>query len=262
MTQIIRSLSEWRALELNGDLGFVPTMGCLHAGHVSLIGRARCENALTAVSIFVNPTQFNKASDLEAYPQPREADMEVLTEVGVDYALMPSIEELYPDGYRYRISESSQSELMEGKHRPGHFDGMLTVVLKLLMWTRPQRAYFGEKDYQQLQLVAGMAKAFFLDCEIVGCPTVREPDGLAMSSRNHNLNHAERARAALLPQILQTAPNVEAAREALTKNGFKVDYVEEHEGRRFVAASLGNVRLIDHVPIKDSLPAERVDRLL
>jgi len=169
------------------ELGLVPTMGALHEGHRSLIQRSRRENARTLVSIFVNPTQFDDATDLAAYPRTLQQDIALLAAEGVDYVLIPRPEQLYPDGYRYRVTETQDAKMLEGVHRPQHFDGVLTVVLKLLLIARAHRAYFGEKDWQQLQLVRGMAGAFFLQTEIVPCPTVREQSGLAVSSRNARL---------------------------------------------------------------------------
>lgn len=244
--KVFYDIHEWRAFraQLTEPLGFVPTMGALHAGHASLVARSVTENPRTLVSIFVNPTQFNDPTDLEKYPRTLEADMALLKEQGTDYLLLPTAEALYPDGYRYRVIENAFSNELCGKHRPGHFDGVLTVVLKLLQLAKARNAYFGEKDYQQLRLVRDMAAAFFLDTQIIPCPTLREPDGLAMSSRNRRLSAEERAKAPLLYQAL-LANN----RALLEREGFNVDYLEEHDGRRYVAASLGSVRLIDNVEI-------------
>ena len=229
-------------------LGFVPTMGALHDGHLSLVARSRAENDRTLVSIFVNPTQFNDAGDLQAYPQPLERDLELLQGAGTDFVLLPRREDIYPDGYRYKVVETSLSSTLEGVHRPGHFDGMLTVVLRLFQLADAERAYFGEKDWQQLLLVRGMAEAFFLRTEVIACPIVREADGLAYSSRNQRLNADDRRKAPTLYRILSTAPTPEAASRELTDAGFAVDYVEERDGRRLAAVRLGGVRLIDNVP--------------
>ncbi len=230
-------------------LGFVPTMGALHAGHLSLIERARRENDRVAVSIFVNPTQYDDSADLERYPRPFAADLAACEAAGADLVFAPSSGELYPDGYSFRVSESELSRELEGAHRPGHFDGVLTVVLKLLNIIRPQRAYFGEKDWQQLRLVTDMAAAFFLDTEIVACPTVRETDGLAMSSRNALLSPAERALAPTLARVLAGGGAPAAMRSELAAAGFGVDYVERRDGRVLAAVRLGNVRLIDNVEV-------------
>lgn len=244
--KIFGTIEEWRNFRarMTEPLGFVPTMGALHAGHASLVGRSVAENPHTLVSIFVNPTQFNDPTDLHKYPRTLEADMALLEEQNTDYLLLPTTDMLYPDGYRYRVTENAFSTELCGRHRPGHFDGVLTVVLKLLQLAKARNAYFGEKDYQQLRLVRNMAEAFFLDTVIVSCPTLREPDGLAMSSRNRRLSTEERAKAPLLYQALLTNN-----RSLLEREGFAVDYLEEHDGRRYVAASLGSVRLIDNVEI-------------
>jgi pantoate--beta-alanine ligase len=233
-------------------------MGALHAGHASLLARARAENDLVALSIFVNPTQFNQASDLEKYPRTVEADLETARAAGVDAVLMPKDPgELYPEGYRYRVIENEFSKDLCGAHRPGHFDGVLTVVMKLLGIVRASRAYFGEKDYQQLRLIRGMAEAFFLSTEVVACPTVREADGLAMSSRNLRLTAEERKLAPKLHATMTEVADLETARNRLADLGFRVDYLEDRpvgggEIRRFAAAFLGEIRLIDNVPFPGS----------
>ena len=250
-----RSNAEWRALQdahAGGTLGLVPTMGALHAGHLSLVRRSRQENAATVVSIFVNPTQFDQAPDLERYPRQTGKDLALLRDAGVDAVFLPAPEDIYPDGYLYRVSESDLSLKLCGAHRPGHFDGMLTVVMKLLNIVRPTRAYFGEKDFQQLLLVRGMAQAFFLDTEIVGCPVVREADGLAMSSRNQNLDVAQRRLAPTLHQVLRESTDSGGAYAQLRELGFDVDYVEDFQGRRLAAVRLGGTRLIDNVVIEET----------
>ena len=196
----------------------------------------------------MNPTQFNDSKDLEAYPRTEAEDLEKLQAAGVDYLFAPSTQEMYPAGYGYRVVETTdESRILCGAHRPGHFDGMLTVVMKLFQIISPDRAYLGEKDLQQLRLVQGMVRELFLPLEIVPVPTVREADGLAMSSRNRRLTPSERELAARLPKILRSAPSVDEARRALEAEGFQVDYVEEHWGQRLAAVHLGEVRLIDHV---------------
>jgi len=244
-------LLEHRRARGAGATGFVPTLGALHEGHLSLVRRAKAENARAWASIFVNPAQFSDPSDLERYPRTVERDLEMLKGAGCDLAFLPRAEEIYRDGYRYRVTENALSHELEGAARPGHFDGVLTVVLKLLLLTRPDRAYFGEKDFQQLQLVEGLVHAFFLDTRIVRCPTVREADGLAMSSRNRLLSPAERARAPALHRVLAESqaaerPAAETA-AALAREGFDVDYVADRDGRRLAAVRIGQVRLIDNV---------------
>jgi pantoate--beta-alanine ligase len=251
ITMLCRTLAEWRALRSSPEwrgrsIGFVPTMGALHAGHAALLRRARAENDRVVLSIFVNPTQFNDANDLARYPRTLEADLE-LAGRDIDAALVPTADELYPDGYRYRVTETALSRRWEGEHRPGHFDGVLSVVLKLLNLVQPDRAYFGEKDWQQLQLVRGMTEALLLPVEIVGCPTVRDADGLALSSRNRRLSAEGRTRATEFPAILSSAPDAASAAAALVAKGFAVDYIDDVDGRRLGAVRLEGVRLIDNV---------------
>jgi len=242
---------ERRALALAGlTVGFVPTMGALHEGHLSLVRRSRSENDRTLVSIFVNPTQFDDQADLARYPRVLDVDLAALRTERIDYVLLPRADDLYRDGFRYRVTERDFSTALEGAHRPGHFDGVLTVVMKLLQIAQPDRAYFGEKDWQQLSLVRGMVDAFFLPVTIVGCPTVRDQDGLALSSRNSTLRPADRQRAPRFHEVLSSAPTPgEAARE-LNASGFEVDYVEERDGRRLGAVRIGGVRLIDNLPME------------
>ena len=174
-----------------------------------------------------------------------------LSAEGADFVFVPREPDLYPDGYRYRVTENELSTVMEGPSRPGHFDGVLTVVLKLLQVASAERAYFGEKDWQQLTLVRGMAEAFFLSTTIVACATVRETDGLAVSSRNRHLLPADRKRASRFFRALSVAPTAAAAARDLQASGFAVDYVEDRDGRRLGAVRLGDVRLIDNVPVGD-----------
>ncbi|MES2965663.1 MAG: pantoate--beta-alanine ligase [Bdellovibrionota bacterium] len=248
--RVIRDLAEWRKLRSEWPgrtIGFVPTMGALHEGHASLLRRAREENEVVVLSIYVNPTQFNDPKDLEAYPATLDQDVAVATREGVDVVLTPTYPQIYPDGFRYRVTENQLANELEGAHRPGHFDGVLTVVLKLLNLVRPTRAYFGEKDHQQLSLVKGMAEAFFLETEIVPCATLRENDGLAMSSRNVKLSRDARELAPRFAAALFEAPTATEARMRLAKEGFEVDYVEDVANRRYGAVRIGGVRLIDNV---------------
>jgi pantoate--beta-alanine ligase len=247
--QVFERVADWRRERrgLTGSLGFVPTMGALHAGHLSLIDRSLAENDATLVSIFVNPTQFENPDDLATYPDRMAEDRAQLAARGVPYVWTPGRDEMYADAYRYRVSEGDYSRLLCGAHRPGHFDGVLTVVMKLLNVAQADRAYFGEKDYQQLQLVKGMVDAFFVPTEIKACPTIREDDGLALSSRNLKLAADDRARATAFPHALTTSATAAEARASLEAQGFAVDYVEDREGRRFGAVRIGDVRLIDNV---------------
>ena len=255
MTRVIDDLTTWRGeraeLRRAGlTLGFVPTMGALHEGHLSLVRRSLSENDRTLVSIFVNPTQFDDPADLARYPRVVDADPAALQSIQTDYVLLPRAEDLYRDGFRYRITEREASATLEGAHRPGHFDGVLTVVMKLLQIAQADRAYFGEKDWQQLSLVRGMVEAFFLPVTIVPCPTMRDADGLALSSRNSTLTAADRQRAPRFHQVLSSASTPDEAARELREAGFVVDYVEEHEGRRLGAVRIGGVRLIDNVPVE------------
>lgn len=252
--RVFESPHAWRGerheqLREGRSLGFVPTMGALHEGHLSLVRRSREENDFTLVSIFVNPTQFDDAADLAAYPRALEEDLALLRAEACDFVLVPGPRELYPDAFRYRVSENEQSRVLEGEWRAGHFDGVLTVVLKLLQIASADRGYFGEKDWQQLCVVRGMADAFFLQTAIVGCPTVREADGLALSSRNRRLAPTDRERAPRFHGALASARTAAEAAHMLEADGFGVDYVEDVDGRRLGAVRLGQVRLIDNVCI-------------
>ena len=249
--RVHHGLKGWRAVRQGSDytgrsVGFVPTMGALHEGHRALLQRARIENERVVLSVFVNPAQFDDPKDLAAYPRTLESDLALAKEL-VDDVLVPAAGELYPDGYRFRVSEGRLSRELEGAHRPGHFDGVLTIVAKLLNLVQPSRSYFGEKDWQQLQLVRDMAATFFLPGEIVACPTVRELDGLALSSRNRRLSNAGRIRAAQFSMVLRTAADAPAAVTALRAAGFEVDYVTDRDGLRLGAVRVEGVRLIDNV---------------
>ncbi len=249
--KVFESLRAWQAArrEIHDSVGFVPTMGALHAGHLSLVDRSRQDNTTTVVSIFVNPTQFNNLDDLQKYPRHVNRDIELMQARGVDFLLLPNENEMYEDKYQFQMFEKSESKILCGAFRPGHFEGVLTVVMKLLNLAQADRCYMGEKDYQQLRLIQNMAKAFFMKTEIVGCPTVREPSGLAMSSRNERLTPAGRAHAAKLFEILSGAQDALHARRELERLDFKVDYVEEHWGRRLSAIWYEGVRLIDNVAL-------------
>lgn len=252
MPKVVHTVMEWRALRSTHQaagriIGFVPTMGALHRGHASLIQAARQECDVVLASVFVNPTQFDEATDFDTYPRTLEADLALMEKAGVDTVFAPSVGEMYPNGRHYTVEEDTLSRELCGAHRPGHFTGVLTVVMKLLQIAGADRAYFGEKDWQQLQLIRGMAEAFFLETEIVGWPTVREADGLALSSRNVRLTPDERTLAPRFHAILQSAPDATTATEQLTTLGFRVDYVEDRPGRRLGAVRLGSTRLIDNV---------------
>lgn len=247
--KVFDSMAAWRGWRagIKEPVGFVPTMGALHAGHLSLLQASHRENPVTVASIYVNPTQFDNKDDLEKYPSTLKQDVQMLTDAGVDALILPSYPDLYPDDFRYKVSEAELSKRFCGAHRPGHFDGVLTVVMKLLNLVSPQRAYFGKKDFQQLHLIRGMAEAFLMPVEIIGCPVVRDNDGLALSSRNQRLDTQRRALAPVLYHTISTAGSAEAATLELQRAGFEVDYVEDFAGHRLAAASLGDVRLIDNV---------------
>ncbi len=251
----VQELRDWRKqVSTEQSVGFVPTMGALHLGHTSLLDFCNDENDVSIISIFVNPTQFNDPSDFEKYPKTWETDLALCEKYGADVIFAPrSREELYPDHYHYRIHENQFSNELCGEFRPGHFDGVLSVVMKLFNLIKPTRAYFGEKDHQQLSLIEGMTKAFFMDVDVIPCPTVRESSGLAMSSRNLRLSPIEKELAPMLYQTMREFRDLDQAKASLTKLGFKVEYlvdkVEPKGTRRYAAAWLGNVRLIDNVKL-------------
>jgi pantoate--beta-alanine ligase len=244
----LEELREARA-GMTGPVGFVPTMGALHAGHRSLVARARHECRTVVGSVFVNPTQFNDPHDLERYPRDLAADLRQMEEAGVDVVFTPTRDAIYPHGYRYRVIETETTKALEGAGRPGHFDGVLSVVLRLFNLVRPDRAYFGEKDWQQLTLVREMTEAFFLPVEVVAVPTVRDENGVALSSRNRNLDDEAYRSAVAFARILAESDTPAAARAALEARGIDVEYVEERWGRRLAAVEVGGVRLIDNVPV-------------
>ncbi len=254
MPKIIHTVAEWRSLR--GDfrssgraVGFVPTMGALHPGHASLFRAADDACDIVLASVFVNPTQFDEKWDFDNYPRMLDKDCSIMEEAGVDFVFAPSVSEMYPNETRYAVTENQFSRELCGAHRPGHFDGVLTVVMKLLQIADAERAYFGEKDFQQLQLIKGMCEAFFLPTQIIPCPTLREADGLAMSSRNARLSTEERALAPSFNRVLKSAHTAQMARDQLTAAGFAVDYVEDRDGRRYGAVRLGKTRLIDNVAL-------------
>ena len=285
--KIIRTKAELRALTQSwrraGDsIGVVPTMGALHAGHLSLVDRACAENDRVIVTLFVNPKQFNNPEDLANYPRTEHSDAEKLTPYGADILYVPDGAQMYPEGFATTVSVTGVSAGLCGGARPGHFDGVATVVTKLFLQCDADRAYFGEKDYQQLQVVIRLAEDLDLKTEIVGCPTVREDDGLAMSSRNLRLGPGPREIAPVIAQVLddaarvisrggQVAQALDKARAVLLSAGFDtIDYLElrsdpdlklmtraDRPGRLFLAAWLDGVRLIDNVPVAGlaSVPA-------
>ncbi len=250
----IDAFQVWRRASGADRIGFVPTMGALHIGHQSLIERSVTEADQTVLSIYVNPTQFDNPDDLKKYPDRLDQDLLLAKTCGVDAVLLPRYDEIYADGFRYAVDERHFSKTLCGRHREGHFTGVLTVVMKLLNIVKPHWTYLGEKDYQQFELIQGMARALFLDGEIVPCPTIREASGLAFSSRNVHLDAAGRQLAPRLYALLGSASSDTEVARQLTELGFAVDYVVTGEARRFAAARLGEgvhqVRLIDNIPLK------------
>ena len=249
--KIFKSIKTWQVErnKTSKTIGFVPTMGALHEGHLSLIKKSKKENKITIVSIFVNPTQFNDKKDLNNYPNTLEKDIKELKKMGTDYLIMPKYSEIYADNYTYKVSEDKLSKILCGSSRKGHFDGVLTIVMKLLNIAQADKAYFGEKDYQQYVLIKKMAETFFMKTKIIGCKTIKEKDGLAKSSRNLLLTEKERKLAPNFYKILKTKKSVPEKMKSLIKLGFKIDYIEKHDDRIFGAVKLGKVRLIDNVKI-------------
>jgi pantoate--beta-alanine ligase len=241
--KIIRTAAE---LPRADQLGLVPTMGAFHEGHLALFRAARAENELVVASLFVNPAQFGKGEDLERYPRDEERDAALAEEAGVDVLYVPSADEIYPPGFETWVEVERLGSLLEGEHRPGHFRGVATVCLKLFNLVRPARAYFGQKDAQQVAVVKRMVRDLAVPVEIRVVPTVRDADGLALSSRNAYLSAEERERALALPRAL-------AARDRSLLDGLAVDYFEEADFEpRVLAAAVrvGGTRLIDNVVLE------------
>ena len=251
--RLIRTVGELRAAlapTREEEIGLVPTMGAYHEGHLALLCAAREENDLVVVSLFVNPAQFESGDDLAAYPRDEERDARIAAEAGADILFAPSVEEFYPPGYQTWIDVEELSRVLEGAARPGHFRGVATVCCKLFNLVRPSRAYFGQKDAQQVAVVRRMARDLHIDVELRVVPTVRDADGLALSSRNARLSPAERERALALPRALATR-DPQRARELL--DGVVVDYVEvaDFEPRVLAGAiRIGETRLIDNVVLE------------
>ncbi len=260
--QTIRDLQCLRKARasLDGTVAIVTTMGALHAGHIKLVEAAKAQADHVVVSIFVNPTQFAAGEDLSRYPRRGVEDAAMLAEAGVAILWTPDVTTMYPDGFATTISVAGVSEGLCGASRPGHFDGVATVVNKLFGQVRPDMALFGEKDWQQLQVVRRMTADLDLGIDIIGVPTERETDGLAMSSRNAYLSVADRAAAVALPTALITAATaladgadeattLDQARGAITSAGFIIDYVTRRDDRILAAARIGSTRLIDNIAI-------------
>jgi len=248
----VSTLADLRAARraLAGPVGLVPTMGYLHAGHLSLVARARAENASVITTIFVNPTQFGPNEDLSTYPRDLDSDLEKLDAGGVDLVWVPAVEEVYPPGYQTEIRVAEVSKPLEGARRPGHFEGVATVVAKLFNATQPDRAYFGQKDAQQTVVIRRMALDLNFPLDVVICPTVREPDGLAMSSRNVYLDSSQRTAAVVLYRSLTAA---KAAYDAGERSGAAL--------RDRMSAVLGQEPLAQpqYVSCADPLTLEEMD---
>ncbi len=274
---LVRTVTELKSVLQSsgqaGSAGFVPTMGALHRGHLSLVEKAVDENPLVVVSIFVNPTQFNDPKDLERYPRTLESDLKLLESTGCQVVFAPDVTEIYPEPDTRKFDFGQLDKVMEGKHRPGHFNGVAQVVSKLFEMVQPQKAYFGLKDFQQLAIIKSMVKQLNLPVEIIPCPIVREQSGLAMSSRNELLSAEERTNAATISQTLFKAKELRTEKsvselekwvtETINKNPFlKVEYAEivddtllqpvkswhDHSVKVLcVAVFCGKIRLIDNI---------------
>ena len=266
----------WTARQSGLKIGFVPTMGALHVGHVSLIEKARAECGFVVVSIFVNPTQFGPNEDFNRYPRPRETDIQICGDAGADLVFYPTVETMYPVGHRTFVEVAGLSDILEGAIRPGHFRGVATVVTKLFNIVQADRAYFGQKDYQQQTLIRVMTRELDLPTEIMTCETIRDPDGLALSSRNAYLSPAERQSGLSLSRALRQAQHsvaqgerdLERIQSAMRREieqtpGIKLDYavVVHHESLTplsvaepvmvaLVAARVGTTRLIDNMILR------------
>jgi len=251
---VVRTIAEVRAHPREGTVGLVPTMGALHAGHVALFEAARAECDTVIASLFVNPAQFSEDADLAAYPRDEEADAAVAAEAGVDLLFAPSVEEIYPPGFSTWVDPGEEG--LEAEFRPGHFRGVATVCLKLFTIVRPDFAYFGRKDAQQVAVVRRLVRDLALPVEIRAVATVRDQDGLALSSRNGRLSPQERAQALAIPRALATG-DPDRARAVLAEAGLAPDYVEvaDLDGipTLAIAARVGSTRLIDNVPLEGDL---------
>lgn len=279
VTSNISQLEEQLTPQIGGNtIGFVPTMGALHEGHLSLVREAQKENAIVVVSIFVNPTQFNDPKDLERYPRTLEKDVNLLDTLGGEIIVFaPAVEDIYPEGTEAEpMDVGAVAKVMEGKHRPGHFEGVMQVVRRLFEIVKPGRAYFGEKDFQQLAVIQEMVKRYHLGVEIVRCPIYREPDGLAMSSRNTLLSPEERAIAPKIYQALEKSQSLSreksvaeiiqwVTQEIEQEEALKVEYFEIVDRDTLEAISSwdevehvqgcitvfdGIIRLIDNIPYR------------
>ncbi len=280
--KVIQKIEELRA-ELSAcrkdgkTVGLVPTMGALHAGHASLVKRAVAENDVVVVSDFVNPTQFNDKNDLQKYPRTLDADCKLLEAEGVSFVFAPSVEEVYPEPDTRQFDNAPLDTVMEGKYRPGHFNGVCQIVSKLFLIVEPNRAYFGEKDFQQLAIIREMVRKYPFDLEIVGCPIVREADGLALSSRNARLSEEQRKQAVQISKTLFASVEISrhhtlaetksfVAETIAASEGLELEYFEIVDGNTLqnvtswddsdyivgcITVYCGEVRLIDNIKYKE-----------
>jgi pantoate--beta-alanine ligase len=254
--RVVRTIGETRAAlrpDSTGSIGLVPTMGSLHEGHLALIRAARAENDTVVMSLFVNPAQFGEEADLARYPRDEERDLGLARAAGVDLVFAPSADEMYPPGFQTWVEVTELGEILEGRFRLRHFRGVATIVLKLLNVVRPARVYFGQKDAQQVEVIRRLIADLAVDVELRVVPTVRDTDGLALSSRNAQLTAEERAAALVLPRALATRDRDAALSELASSNGLEVDYVEVADFDPPVLAGavrVGSIRLIDNVPLE------------
>ncbi len=280
--KLIQTINELRAeldvlRKAGKTIGLVPTMGALHAGHASLVKRAVAENDVVVVSDFVNPTQFNDKNDLLKYPRTLEADCKLLEACGASFVFAPSVEEIYPEPDTRQFSYAPLDTVMEGKYRPGHFNGVCQIVSKLFLIVEPSRAYFGEKDFQQLAIIREMVRKYPFDLEIVGCPIVREDDGLALSSRNSRLTSEQRTQALQISKTLFASMEFGKTHTLAETKAFVEKSIDEAEGLRLeyfeivdgttlqtvsdwtdsnyivgcITVFCGEVRLIDNIKYKE-----------
>ena len=273
VVETIKNLKQELEKYNSKNIGFVPTMGALHSGHISLVERCVKENDVCVVSVFVNPTQFNDKADLERYPRTEEADKKLLEAAGCDIVFMPKVEEMYPEEDTRVFNFGSIETVMEGKYRPGHFNGVAQIVSKLFDAVEPTRSYFGEKDFQQVAIIRDMVRQLNLPVEIIACPIIREESGLARSSRNELLSAEERKKAALISEVLSKSVNfakdmsVEEVKNWVidqfkTDEVFKMDYYDIVDGNTLqsvsswsesdyivgcIAVYCGKIRLIDNI---------------
>ena len=273
VVETIKNLKQELEKYKSKNIGFVPTMGALHSGHISLVERCVKENDVCVVSVFVNPTQFNDKADLERYPRTEEADKKLLEAAGCDIVFMPKVEEMYPEEDTRVFNFGSIETVMEGKYRPGHFNGVAQIVSKLFDAVEPTRSYFGEKDFQQVAIIRDMVRQLNLPVEIIACPIIREESGLARSSRNELLSAEERKKAALISEVLSKSVNfakdmsVEEVKNWVidqfkVDEVFKMDYYDIVDGNSLqsvssweesdyivgcIAVYCGKIRLIDNI---------------